>query len=206
MLVLVCIAGVLIGATSLDDRVAATAKPANDKATETENAGTHTGSDSDDTLAVIESASNDHDVIPVASEDYEEGPDQFLWPIDAKIPATTYEGHSGNGVDLVPGGGGHPVYASAAGIAVKVVEGYTGYGHYIVIDHGGGYQTVYAQLGSISIAEDDEVTAGQTIGTIGRTGWATGYHLHFEVRRDGEYMNPLDYINADNKPMELPKP
>lgn len=205
VLVLVCISGVLIGAASYDDSAVSTVKAASDEATNAKNVDTDDGNVVVNTSAVTESAGNNSDSIPVASEDYGKGPDQFFWPIDAKVPATTYKDHAGNGVDLAAGGGGHPVYASAAGILVKVVEEYTGYGHHIIIDHGGGYQTLYAHLGSIDITEGDEVTVKQTIGTIGRTGNATGNYLHFEVRRDGEYMNPLDYINADNDLMVFPE-
>lgn len=202
LLALVCAVGVLISMVGCDAPAASTAKPATGEAA---GSGTQVGDFPGNALSVTDAADDAVETIPAASEDYGQGPEQFLWPIDEKVSATTFQGHVGNGVDFAPGGGGDPVYASAAGVVVRAVAGYTGYGHYIVLDHGGGYQTRYAHLGSIEIAQGDEVAAGQTIGTIGRTGRATGNHLHFEVRRDGECLHPLDYVNADNTPMDFPE-
>lgn len=81
---------------------------------------------------------------------------------------------------------GDPVVASAAG-KVTVVRnlGNTSYGKYIIIDHGGGWQTLYAHLNSFSVSQGQSVSKGQKIGTVGSTGGSTGPHLHYEQRLNG---------------------
>ena len=69
-----------------------------------------------------------------------------------------------------------------------------GYGNYLIVDHGGGFSTLYAHCTSIPVSVGDTVTKGQTIAYVGTTGWSTGYHLHFEIRRNGAHTNPLNYL------------
>lgn len=88
---------------------------------------------------------------------------------------------------------GTPVKAAAAGEIL--FEGWLrGYGQVIIIDHGRNFSTVYAHLSSINVKENQVVRAGAVIGGVGRTGTATGYHLHFEVRIGSAVKNPLDYL------------
>ena len=67
-----------------------------------------------------------------------------------------------------------------------------GYGNYIKIDHGGGLETAYGHCSVLAANVGDEVERGQTIAYVGSTGNSTGPHLHFEVKIDGEFKNPLD--------------
>lgn len=128
---------------------------------------------------------------------------QFIWPTEGGyIPAGVgaYPGHTG--MDIAVGGDGisgtgTPIFASAGGIVVKAVESNVGYGKFIVVDHGSGYQTLYAHCNTLDASVGDTVEAGQTIATIGRSGAATGAHLHFELRRNGEILDPEDYVNID---------
>ena len=69
-----------------------------------------------------------------------------------------------------------------------------GYGYYVIIDHENGYQTAYAHCNSIDVAVGDRVTKGEEIAKMGSTGRSTGVHLHFEVKKDGEFVNPLEYV------------
>jgi len=88
---------------------------------------------------------------------------------------------------------GTPVYASAAGKVTS--SGYDGaYGNTVRISHGGGMTTVYSHLSSIYVKSGSSVSRGQQVGTVGMTGRATGYHLHFEVRINGTARNPLNYL------------
>lgn len=66
-----------------------------------------------------------------------------------------------------------------------------GYGKYIIIDHGGGIQTLYGHCSALNVAVGDIVAKGQKIAAIGSTGWSTGPHLHFEIRQAGKAVNPL---------------
>lgn len=70
-----------------------------------------------------------------------------------------------------------------------------GYGNMIIVDHGNGVTTRYAHLSSINVRQGDSVDAGQKIGGVGSTGNSTGNHLHFEVRENGNAVNPRKYIN-----------
>ncbi|MFI8685930.1 peptidoglycan DD-metalloendopeptidase family protein [Rossellomorea sp. NPDC077527] len=81
---------------------------------------------------------------------------------------------------------GDTVVASSSGTVVKVKDlGSSSYGKYIVIDHGGGWTTLYAHLNSFSISSGQKVSQGQKIGTVGATGNVTGAHLHFEQLYNG---------------------
>ena len=71
-------------------------------------------------------------------------------------------------------------------------------GNMVMINHGGGVITLYAHGSSIEVAEGDVVRQGQTVLKVGATGYATGPHAHFEIRINGEYLNPLEYISPDN--------
>jgi len=68
------------------------------------------------------------------------------------------------------------------------------YGLYVVIDHGNGFETLYAHLDPIAVVQGQQVAQGEVIGYVGLTGYSTGYHLHLEVRLNGQYVNPLNYL------------
>jgi len=70
-----------------------------------------------------------------------------------------------------------------------------GYGNATIVDHGGGIATLYAHQSRISVSEGERVARGQIIGRVGCTGTCTGDHLHFEVRIDGEPVNPVPYLS-----------
>jgi murein DD-endopeptidase MepM/ murein hydrolase activator NlpD len=85
---------------------------------------------------------------------------------------------------------GTPVVAAGRGrVSAAGLDG--AYGNRVIIDHGGRWQTLYSQLASFSVREGDCVQAGTIIGGVGTTGLSTGPHLHFEVRRNGEPVDPL---------------
>lgn len=92
------------------------------------------------------------------------------------------------GIDI-GAGAGSPIRAAAAGI-VTFRGTMSGYGNVILIDHGGGTSTLYAHCSSLIAREGQQVSLGQLIARVGSTGRATGPHLHFEVRRNGEPVNP----------------
>lgn len=96
------------------------------------------------------------------------------------------------GVDIAGSGcNGDPVVAAAAGTVIKATYS-KAYGNYVVIDHGGGITTLYAHSSKLVVKAGDKVSAGQEIMKVGTTGYSTGPHLHFEVRKNGTYLNPLD--------------
>ncbi len=86
-----------------------------------------------------------------------------------------------------------PIYATAPGLISKT-DDLKDLGNTIVIDHGNGLFTTYGHLNRISVKVGDLVKRGQTIGTVGMTGNATGPHLHYEVIKDKININPEDYF------------
>ncbi|MDR2356365.1 MAG: peptidoglycan DD-metalloendopeptidase family protein [Clostridiales Family XIII bacterium] len=88
---------------------------------------------------------------------------------------------------------GSPVYAADGGVVTT--SAYKGsYGNLIVLNHGSGLETYYAHCDTLLVSVGEVVAKGQQIGTVGISGNATGYHLHFEVRVNGAYQNPLNYF------------
>jgi murein DD-endopeptidase MepM/ murein hydrolase activator NlpD len=88
-----------------------------------------------------------------------------------------------------------PVYASADG-TVTSAGPWGGYGNCIMIDHGYGFSTRYAHLSRIYVNKWQEVKRGERIGAMGSTGFATGTHLHYEVRVLGQAVNPVNYLDT----------
>ena len=128
----------------------------------------------------------------------------FIYPVKGYTYISSYYGWRFNNTNYHTGGGfpapaNTPIRASASGtvIYVRTGAGYGrawGYGNYVIVDHGGGFSTLYAHCTSIPVSVGDTVTKGQTIAYVGTTGWSTGYHLHFEIRRNGAHTNPLNYL------------
>lgn len=88
---------------------------------------------------------------------------------------------------------GTPIVAAADGDVIDASY-INGYGYSILIYHGGGYATFYAHMSGYAVSSGQHVQRGQIIGYVGSTGYATGPHLHFEVRVNGAPKNPLDYL------------
>jgi murein DD-endopeptidase MepM/ murein hydrolase activator NlpD len=90
---------------------------------------------------------------------------------------------------------GNPIEAADSGVVSYVNYGWGGgYGNFVLVTHGNGFATLYAHLSSISVAAGQAVRQGQVIGAEGSTGYSTGPHLHFEIRLNGAYQNPLTYL------------
>ncbi|MBP9987903.1 MAG: peptidoglycan DD-metalloendopeptidase family protein [Ruminococcus sp.] len=112
---------------------------------------------------------------------------------DASISGMAFHG----GIDITGDDiYGQPVYASKAGtVIIAEKESDEGYGKYVCLSHGGGYQTIYGHCSRVIVNEGDTVRQGQIIAFVGSTGNSTGPHLHFEVRYDGEKLNPLKFVS-----------
>jgi hypothetical protein len=113
----------------------------------------------------------------------------FIWPTAGhSLSGNDYwSGHLAIDIGLVIG---EPVYAADSGVVVFSGWATGGYGYVVVIDHGTGYQTLYAHLSGVAAGCGQSVVQGQTIGYGGNTGNSTGAHLHFEVRYQGGFVNP----------------
>lgn len=99
---------------------------------------------------------------------------------------------------------GTPVYATADGVVANENPG-SGYGLCIVINHGYNYKSLYAHLSKKAVKPGQKVKRGQLIGYVGATGLASGSHLHYEVIKNGQRVNPVYYFNADITPTEYNK-
>ena len=130
----------------------------------------------------------------------------FMYPVPGYTYISSYYGWRFNGTDFHTGVdftgsnvNGKSVVASNSGTVSFTKSTYTpgvGYGKYIIVDHGGGYSTLYGHLSSINVSVGDYVSKGENIGNVGSTGWSTGPHLHFEIRIDGQHTNPLPYLQG----------
>mgnify|MGYP001400260352 CR=1 FL=1 len=120
----------------------------------------------------------------------------FAWPVGGQLtsPYGNRNGRLHRGIDIWNEQEGNaPVKAAATGVVSRA--GYAGnYGNLIVIDHGDGWSTYYAHLRTLQVSKGETVSSGQQIGYIGNTGNSTGYHLHFEVRKDGENVDPMSVL------------
>jgi septal ring factor EnvC (AmiA/AmiB activator) len=118
----------------------------------------------------------------------------FIWPVNAPItsPFGWRWGRMHEGIDL-GAAYGTPIAAAASGVVIYAGwEG--GYGNLVVIDHGGGLATAYGHQSRIAVSVGQGVSQGETIGYVGSTGHSTGPHLHFEVRVNGQAVDPLGYL------------
>lgn len=123
-------------------------------------------------------------------------PFQFDWPLDqARLSRGFSIGgkRSHWGVDLA-NKLGTDILAAERGVVIYTGKGFKGYGNLIVVEHNDEWATLYSHLNEISVSEGDTVTRGQMIGKMGRTGRASGVHLHFELRHFRQPVNPMAYL------------
>ena len=118
----------------------------------------------------------------------------YIWPINGSVtsPYGYRWGRQHTGIDI-DGYTGQPIVASKDGVVV-MAEYYSGYGNAVVIDHGGGYATLYAHLSRFATGNGASINQGDIIGYVGCTGSCTGDHLHFEVRVNGSPVDPMGYL------------
>ena len=88
---------------------------------------------------------------------------------------------------------GTPIHAAKAGTVIFAGQ-MSGYGNVVIVDHGGGFSTLYAHQSRLAASEGQQVTQGQVIGYSGNTGHSTGPHVHFETRVNGNPQNPRQYL------------
>ena len=141
----------------------------------------------------------------VISEEYIGG--IMAWPIPGYTRITSQYGmrtHPITGVYKLHTGVdvGAPIGANfiAANDGVVTKASYNGaYGNMVIIDHGGGVSTLYAHGSEIVVQAGQQVKKGDVVLKVGSTGYSTGAHAHFEVRINGQPVNPMDYITSTNK-------
>lgn len=133
--------------------------------------------------------------------------DTWAWPLgnqscyitslygyrDASISGWSFHGGLDISADSFTG---KSIYATRSGTVITAVTSYTGYGIYVMIDHGDGFSSLYGHMSARYVDAGDYVEKGQVVGLGGSTGNVTGPHLHFEVRYNGEKLDPLNYVSA----------
>jgi hypothetical protein len=97
---------------------------------------------------------------------------------------------------------GTAVYSTGDGVVKEIANSRTGYGNTLIVDHGYGYQTMYAHLHQVKVKQGEKVKRGQLIATIGNTGKSTAPHLHYEIWKNGNKINPVYYFFNDLTPDE----
>ena len=127
----------------------------------------------------------------------------YIWPCPSSTYVTSAFGmrdhplfgderpHSG--IDVAGSAGSEVLAADSGTVAVATYS--SSYGNYVTIYHSNGDYTLYAHMSSLAVSAGQSVTQGDVIGYVGSTGWATGPHLHFEIRVNGSTVDPLSYFS-----------
>ncbi len=128
----------------------------------------------------------------------------FCWPVVNLYTVTSPYGHRSlgyhRGIDISgANASGSLVVAGASGTVTEAGWSTGGYGNYVIIDHGNGVETLYAHMldNSLMVSAGDYVQKGQTVGRVGNTGYSFGAHLHFEVRLNGNRLDPAPYLGLE---------
>jgi LysM repeat protein len=119
-----------------------------------------------------------------------QGTGNFMWPTSGYLTQSYWLGHQGIDIGAPTG---TPIYAADAGY-VAATGWMGGYGNYVVVNHGNGFETLYAHMSEIRAIAGQGVDRGRLIGLVGSTGRSTGPHLHFEIRQGGVKRNPIGFL------------
>ena len=147
----------------------------------------------------------------IAESDVVPSNEGFIWPVNtskkisspigSRVAPGGFGSTNHKGVDICNVGFTSSVFATKSGKVILASSprqgsyyGGSGYGNYVVVDHGGGVITLYAHLSTVSVSKGQTVSQGTVLGITGSTGASTGPHLHYEVRINGVYQDPLNYL------------
>lgn len=120
---------------------------------------------------------------------------QLIWPVQGTITSRfgIRWGRAHNGIDIADQMNA-PIMAAQNGVVTDAYYNRGGYGNLVIIQHGEGVKTYYAHLSQMTVVEGQQVRQGEVIGYMGRTGYATGSHLHFEIHINNKPVNPELYL------------
>lgn len=150
---------------------------------------------------------------PSSSEEERPSEEGWIYPLPSYSYISSVYGWRFNGTDFhtgvdFAGGGiyGKPVVAAKSGTVRYVGYSPSGYGNYVIIDHGNGFSTLYGHNSQVVVSVGQHVSQGQTVAKAGNTGWVipgptesnptAGTHLHFEIRINGQHTDPLPYLRG----------
>jgi murein DD-endopeptidase MepM/ murein hydrolase activator NlpD len=134
-------------------------------------------------------------IMPISNKDLRHAPSGFGWRTHPIYK--TAEFHPG--MDFAAPEGTE-IYATGDGVIQTADAKAQGYGNHVVINHGNGYTTLYGHMSRMAVKPGDIVKRGQIIGYVGSTGLSTAPHVHYEVLKNGERMNPINYYYSDLTP------
>ncbi|KAF0201560.1 MAG: peptidase [Bacteroidetes bacterium] len=134
---------------------------------------------------------------PVANKDLRRIGSYFGYRTDPFYKVTKFH----EGIDFTATVG-TDIYATGDGVVSKIEYSRRGYGNLIIINHGFGYETVYAHLSKMNVKQGQKVQRGEVIGYVGNTGKSTSPHLHYEVRKNGRAVDPINFFFNDITPEE----
>jgi murein DD-endopeptidase MepM/ murein hydrolase activator NlpD len=137
---------------------------------------------------------------PISNEELKHQPSGFGWrthPI-YKTP----EFHPG--MDFASPEGTE-IYATGDGVVLRADNMAQGYGNHVVLDHGYGYETLYGHMSKLAVRAGQQVKRGQLIGYVGSTGLSTAPHVHYEVHKNGQVVNPINFYYNDLTPEQYQK-
>ncbi len=121
----------------------------------------------------------------------------LAWPV--REPEISQGYHFGHwAIDIVDSKDKNIFPIDKGWVSQTVYSKFVAYGNHLTIQHPGGRSSLYAHLESISVKAGDEVSRETVLGIMGRTGWATGVHLHLEIYQDGKNLNPLEVLPKMN--------
>jgi murein DD-endopeptidase MepM/ murein hydrolase activator NlpD len=134
---------------------------------------------------------------PISNKDLKHVPSGYGWRTDPIYK--TGEFHAG--LDFTANIGTE-IHATGDGVVVTADAVMQGYGNHVVINHGFGYQTLYGHMSKMAVRPGQKVKRGEIIGYVGNTGRSTGPHVHYEVIKNGEKVNPINFFFNDLSPAE----
>ncbi len=138
---------------------------------------------------------------PYSKDTIIDGSGKFAWPVDGGWISAPFGGENGHwGIDIAAAAY-TDIYAAESG-KVRIAGWNDSYGFYVVIDHGDGYETLYAHCIELLVHPEEEVRRGQLIALVGTTGNSTGFHTHFEVRHNGLHEDPKLFLRVNTNDEE----
>ena len=132
---------------------------------------------------------------PIANKDLKHAPSGFGWRTDPIYKTSEFH----PGIDFTANTG-TAIYATGDGVVEEADALMQGYGNHVVLNHGFGYETLYGHMSRIAVTHGQKVKRGELIGYVGSTGRSTGPHVHYEVIKNGQKVNPINYFFNDLSP------
>ena len=137
---------------------------------------------------------------PISNKNLRHAPGGFGWRVHPIYKTSEFH----PGMDFAAPTG-TPIYATGDGYVERADANAQGYGNHVVINHGFGYETLYGHMSKMNVVAGQKVKRGQVIGFVGSTGLSTAPHVHYEVIKNGEKVNPINFYYNDLTPEEYQK-